>query len=114
MEAPHADNSIDFQEFMVMPIKANSFSHALQMGTEIFHHLKTVLKSKGFSTNVGDEGGFAPNLGSNEEAIEYVLKAIETAGYRPGEDVYIAMDAAASEFYIEEEKVYHFHKSFRR
>jgi enolase len=107
----HADNSIDFQEFMVMPVKANSFSHALQMGTEIFHHLKNVLKSKGLSTNVGDEGGFAPNLGSNEEAIQYVLKAIESAGYRPGEDVFIAMDAAASEFYIKEEKVYHFHKS---
>ena len=107
----HADNSIDFQEFMVMPVKANSFSHALQMGTEIFHHLKSVLKRKGFSTNVGDEGGFAPNLGSNEEAIEYVLKAIETAGYRPGEDVFIAMDAAASEFYNKEEKMYHFHKS---
>ncbi|MFT6166448.1 MAG: enolase [Vicingaceae bacterium] len=107
----HADNSIDFQEFMVMPVKANSFSHALQMGTEIFHHLKSVLKNKGFSTNVGDEGGFAPNLGSNEEAIEYVLKAIETAGFRPGEDVFIAMDAAASEFYNKEEKVYHFHKS---
>jgi enolase len=107
----HADNSIDFQEFMVMPIKANSFSHALQMGTEIFHHLKGVLKDKGFSTNVGDEGGFAPNLGSNEEAVEYVLKAIEKAGFRPGEDVFIAMDAAASEFYNKEEKVYHFHKS---
>lgn len=107
----HADNSIDFQEFMVMPVKANSFSHALQMGTEIFHHLKNVLKSKGFSTNVGDEGGFAPNLGSNEEAIEYVLRAIEKAGYKPGEEVYIAMDAASSEFYLEEEKVYHFHKS---
>lgn len=107
----HADNSIDFQEFMVMPIKANSFSHGLQMGTEIFHHLKSVLKKKGLSTNVGDEGGFAPNLGSNEEAIEYVLKAIESAGFRPGEDVFIAMDAAASEFYNKEEKVYHFHKS---
>lgn len=107
----HADNSIDFQEFMVMPVKANSFSHALQMGTEIFHNLKTVLKKKGFSTNVGDEGGFAPNLGSNEEAIEYVLKAIELAGFKPGEDVFIAMDAAASEFYNKEEKVYHFHKS---
>lgn len=107
----HADNSIDFQEFMVMPVKANSFSHALQMGTEIFHNLKTVLKKKGFSTNVGDEGGFAPNLGSNEEAIEYVLKAIESAGFKPGEDVFIAMDAAASEFYNKEEKVYHFHKS---
>ena len=107
----HADNSIDFQEFMVMPVKANSFSHALQMGTEIFHHLKEVLKSKGLSTNVGDEGGFAPNLGSNEEGIEYVLKAIEKAGFKPGEDVFIAMDAAASEFYLEDEKVYHFHKS---
>lgn len=107
----HADNSIDFQEFMVMPVGAESFSHALRMGTEIFHHLKNVLKSKGLSTNVGDEGGFAPNLGSNKEAVEYVLQAIETAGYRPGEDVFIAMDAAASEFYIEEEKVYHFHKS---
>ena len=107
----HADNSIDFQEFMVMPTGAESFSHALRMGTEIFHHLKSVLKSKGFSTNVGDEGGFAPNLGSNEEAVEYVLKAIETAGYRPGEDVFISIDAASSEFYLEEEKVYHFHKS---
>lgn len=107
----HADNSIDFQEFMVMPIGAQNFAHSLQMGTEIFHHLKKVLKDKGFSTNVGDEGGFAPNLGSNEEAIEYVLKAIENAGYKPGEEVGIAMDAAASEFYIEEEKVYHFHKS---
>jgi enolase len=107
----HADNSIDFQEFMVMPIGARDFSHALQMGTEIFHHLKQVLKAKGLSTNVGDEGGFAPNLGSNEEAIEYVLKAIEKAGFKVGEDVGIAMDAAASEFYIEEEKVYHFHKS---
>lgn len=107
----HADNSIDFQEFMVMPIGAVDFSQALQMGTEIFHHLKQVLKAKGFSTNVGDEGGFAPNLGSNEEAIEYVLKAIEKAGFKAGEDVGIAMDAAASEFYIEEEKVYHFHKS---
>lgn len=107
----HADNSIDFQEFMVMPYGAESFSHALQMGTEVFHHLKSVLKNKGFSTNVGDEGGFAPNLGSNEEAIEYVLKAIDKAGYEAGKDIFIAMDAASSEFYIEEEKVYHFHKS---
>ena len=107
----HADNSIDFQEFMVMPVKADSFAHGLRMGTEIFHHLKKVLKDKGYSTNVGDEGGFAPNLGSNDEAIEYVLKAIEAAGYKPGEEVYIAMDAASSEFYIKEEKVYHFHKS---
>jgi len=107
----HADNKIDFQEFMVMPVGASSFSQALQMGTEIFHHLKSVLKKNGFSTNVGDEGGFAPNLSSNEEAIEYVLKAIETAGFTPGKDVYIAMDAASSEFYNKEEKVYHFHKS---
>jgi len=107
----HADNSIDFQEFMVMPIGASSFSHALQMGTEVFHHLKAELKNQNYSTNVGDEGGFAPNLGSNEEAIEVVLKAIETAGYRPGEDMYIAMDAAASEFYNAEENVYHFHQS---
>jgi enolase len=107
----HADNSIDFQEFMVMPVGATSFSQALQMGTEVFHHLKAELKNKNHSTNVGDEGGFAPNLGSNEEAIEVVLKAIETAGYRPGEDMYIAMDAAASEFYNAKEKVYHFHQS---
>ncbi len=107
----HADNSIDFQEFMVMPIGATSFSEALQMGTEVFHHLKVELKNQNHSTNVGDEGGFAPNLGSNEEAIEVVLKAIETAGYRPGEDIYIAMDAAASEFYNAKEKVYHFHQS---
>ena len=107
----HADNSIDFQEFMVMPIGASSFSHALQMGTEVFHHLKAELKNQNYSTNVGDEGGFAPNLASNEEAIEVVLKAIETAGYRPGEDMYIAMDAAASEFYNAKENVYHFHQS---
>lgn len=107
----HADNSIDFQEFMVMPFGAESFSEGLRMGTEVFHHLKAVLKDKGYSTNVGDEGGFAPNLGSNTEAIEYVLKAIENAGYRPGEDMWIAMDAAASEFYNAEEKVYHFHQS---
>ena len=107
----HADNSIDFQEFMVMPIGATSFSEGLKMGTEVFHHLKEELKSKGYSTNVGDEGGFAPNLKSNEKAIEIVLKAIETAGYRPGEDMYIAMDAAASEFYNAEENVYHLHQS---
>jgi enolase len=107
----HADNSIDFQEFMVMPFSAGSFSNGLRMGVEIFHHLKKVLSEKGYSTNVGDEGGFAPNIKSNEEAVETVLKAIENAGYKPGEDVYIAMDAAASEFYLEDEKVYHFHKS---
>ncbi len=107
----HADNSIDFQEFMVMPVGATSFSEALKMGTEVFHHLKAELKSQGHSTNVGDEGGFAPNLGSNEEAIEVVLRAIESAGYKPGDDMYIAMDAAASEFYNAEENVYHFHQT---
>ncbi len=107
----HADNKIDFQEFMVMPFGANSFSEGLRMGTEIFHHLKAVLKKKGYSTNVGDEGGFAPNMQSNVEAIETVLQAIEAAGYRPGEDVWIAMDAASSEMWKADEKVYHFHKS---
>jgi enolase len=107
----HADNKIDFQEFMVMPVKAETFSHALQMGVEVFHHLKTVLKSKGYSTNVGDEGGFAPNIQSNEEAIETVLMAIEKAGYKPGVDMYIAMDAATSELYNETEKLYVFKKS---
>jgi enolase len=107
----HADNGIDFQEFMVMPVGADSFSQALRMGTEVFHHLKSVLKAKGLSTNVGDEGGFAPNISSNTEAIETVLQAIEKAGYRPGEDIYIAMDAAASEFYDREKGVYRFKKS---
>ncbi len=107
----HADNSIDFQEFMIMPFGASSFSDALRMGTEVFHHLKKVLKSKGYSTNVGDEGGFAPNIKSNVEAIETVLQAIEGAGYRAGEDIWIAMDAASSEFYVAEEGVYHFKKS---
>lgn len=107
----HADNSIDFQEFMIMPVGADSFSDAIRMGTEVFHHLKKVLKDKGYSTNVGDEGGFAPNLKSNEEAIESVLTAIEKAGYKPGDDIYIAMDAASSEFYLEKENVYHFKKS---
>lgn len=107
----HADNSIDFQEFMIMPVGAEVFSQGLRMGVEIFHHLKTVLKKKGYSTNVGDEGGFAPNIKSNQEAIETVLTAIEAAGYKPGVDVMIAMDAAASEFYDEKNKVYHFHQS---
>ena len=102
----HADNSIDFQEFMIMPVGAPSFSEALRMGAEVFHNLRSVLKSKGLSTNVGDEGGFAPNLGSNEEAIMCILQAIEKAGYRPGEDVYIALDAAASEFYNADENMY--------
>jgi len=107
----HADNKIDFQEFMVMPVRAESFSHGLRMGVEIFHHLKTVLKDAGYSTNVGDEGGFAPNIQSNEEAIEIVLKSIEKAGYRPGDDVFIAMDAATSEFYDEKTGLYTFKKS---
>ncbi len=104
----HADNAIDFQEFMVMPVKAENFSEALRMGTEVFHHLKSVLKSKNLSTNVGDEGGFAPNISSNVEAIEVVLQAIKKAGYQPGEEIFIAMDAAASEFYDEEKKLYRF------
>ncbi|TXC78440.1 phosphopyruvate hydratase [Luteibaculum oceani] len=95
----HADNKIDIQEFMVMPFGAESFSESLRMGTEVFHALKSVLKAKGMATNVGDEGGFAPNLGSNQEAIEVVLTAIEKAGYKPGEDIYIALDAASTEFY---------------
>jgi enolase len=94
-----------------MPLGASTFSEALRMGTEVFHHLKNVLKAKGYSTNVGDEGGFAPNIKSNVEAVEIVLTAIEKAGYKPGVDIYIAMDAAASEFYNAEEKVYHFKKS---
>ena len=104
----HADNLIDIQEFMVMPFGATSFSEGLRWGTEIFHHLKSVLKDKGLSTNVGDEGGFAPNLGSNEEAIEVVLKAIEKAGFKPGHDVYVALDAASSEFYDAEKGLYLF------
>ncbi len=107
----HADNKIDFQEFMVMPIGASSFSEGLRWGVEIFHTLKSVLKDKGYSTNVGDEGGFAPDIQSNEEAIETVLKAIEKAGYKPGEQVAIAMDAANSELYDEKSKKYIFHKS---
>lgn len=107
----HADNSIDFQEFMIMPVGADHFKDALRMGAEVFHNLKKVLKDAGHSTNVGDEGGFAPNLKSNEEAIEIVLKAIEKAGFKPGEDMVIAIDAAASEFYDEKEKMYVFKKS---
>jgi enolase len=103
----HADNSIDFQEFMIAPVGAATFSEAIKMGGEVFHNLAKVLKAKGHSTNVGDEGGFAPNLGSNEEAIEVILEAIEKAGYKAGSDIVIAMDAAASEFYLKEEKVYH-------
>ncbi len=104
----HADNKIDIQEFMVMPFGADSFSEGLRWGTEIFHHLKNVLKSRGMSTNVGDEGGFAPSLGSNEEAIEVVIEAIKLAGFKPGEDVWIALDAAASEYYNTETGLYTF------
>jgi enolase len=107
----HADNKIDFQEFMIVPTGADTFAQALQMGTNVFHNLKAVLKKKGYSTNVGDEGGFAPNIASNEEAIETVLTAIEAAGYKPGKDIFIAMDAASTEFYDEKTKMYHFHKS---
>ncbi|MCK4569614.1 MAG: phosphopyruvate hydratase [Bacteroidales bacterium] len=103
----HADNSIDFQEFMIMPIGAETFSDAIRMGAEVFHNLKAVLKKAGHSTNVGDEGGFAPNLSSNEEAIKVVLEAIDKAGYKAGEDIYIALDPASSEYYIPEENVYH-------
>lgn len=110
----HADNAIDFQEFMVMPFGASSFSEGLRWGTQIFHHLKKVLKDKGYSTNVGDEGGFAPNIQSNEEAIETVLTAIEKAGFKAGEQIYIAMDAAASEFYNTEDKMYHFSDGSKR
>lgn len=107
----HADNAIDFQEFMIMPVGANNFSEALRMGAEVFHNLKSVLKKSGYSTNVGDEGGFAPNLKSNEEAVMVILQAIEKAGYKPGQDIYLALDPASSEYYLPEEKVYHLHKS---
>ncbi len=103
----HADNKIDFQEFLIMPVGAPTFAEALRMGSEVFHHLKAVLKKNNYSTNVGDEGGFAPNLNSNEEAITFILEAIDKAGYKAGEDIYLALDPAASEFYIPEENVYH-------
>ncbi len=107
----HADNKIDFQEFMVMPVGAKSFSEGLRWGTEIFHTLKGVLKKKGYSTNVGDEGGFAPNIQSNEEAIETVLESITKAGYKPKSQIVVAMDAANSEIYDKKSKKYVFHKS---
>jgi len=107
----HADNSIDFQEFMIMPVGATSFSEAIRMGAEIFHHLKEVLKKGKYSTNVGDEGGFAPNLKSNEEALKVILQAIEKAGYIPGKDIFIALDPASSEYYLPEENVYYLKKS---
>jgi enolase len=107
----HADNCVDFQEFMIMPVGASSFTEAIRMGSEIFHKLKEVLKKEGLSTNVGDEGGFAPNLKSNEEALKVIIKAIEQAKYKPGVDVFIALDPASSEYFIEKENVYHFKKS---
>ena len=102
----HADNTVDIQEFMIMPVGAPSFKEALRMGAETFHNLKAVLKAKGMNTAVGDEGGFAPDLGSNEEALQVIVEAIEKAGYEPGKDICIAMDAAASEFYNAEENLY--------
>jgi len=107
----HADNNIDFQEFMIMPVNAVSFAEALRMGAEVFHHLKKLLHDKNYSTSVGDEGGFAPNLKSTEEALDLILKAIEKAGYEPGKDVYLALDVASSSFYLEKENKYHFAKS---
>lgn len=107
----HADNKLDFQEFMIMPVGASNFSEALRMGAEIFHQLKSVLKSKSYSTNVGDEGGFAPDLSSNEEAIELILDSIEKSGYKAGQEILLAMDAAVSELYSDSQKAYVFHKS---
>ena len=104
----HADNSVDIQEFMIVPVKADSFREGLRMGAEVFHHLKKVLKSRGLSTNVGDEGGYAPNFSSNEDALKTVMEAIEKAGYRPGEDIYLALDAASSEFYDKDKGKYVF------
>src|ERR1700739_102754 len=107
----HADNNIDFQEFMIMPVNAVSFAEALRMGAEVFHHLKKLLHDKNYSTSVGDEGGFAPNLKSTEEALDFILKAIEKAGYEPGKDIFLALDVASSSFYLEKENKYHFAKS---
>ncbi len=104
----HADNSVDIQEFMIVPVKAETFAESLRMGAEVFHHLKKVLKSRGLSTNVGDEGGYAPNFSSNEDALKTVMEAIEKAGYRPGEDIFLALDAASSEFYDKEKEKYVF------
>jgi enolase len=107
----HADNNIDFQEFMIMPIGAGTFAEALRMGSEVFHNLKKLLNDKKYSTGVGDEGGFAPNLKSNEEALDFILKAIEKAGYKAGKDISLALDVASSSFYLEKEAKYHFVKS---
>jgi len=103
----HADNNVDLQEFMIMPVGVASFSEALRAGAEIFHNLKSILKDMGLETAVGDEGGFAPNLKSNEEAVKVVIEAIEKAGYKPGEEIFIALDPASSEYYIPKENVYH-------
>lgn len=102
----HADNNVDFQEFMILPVGAPSFKEAIRWGTEVFHHLKAVLKAKGLNTSVGDEGGFAPNLGSNEEAIQVIMEAIKKAGYVPGKDIFLGMDVASSEFYNKDTKKY--------
>jgi enolase len=102
----HADNNVDFQEFMILPVGAPTFKEAIRMGAEVFHNLKTVLQSKGYNTGVGDEGGFAPNLGSNEEALQVIMEAIEKAGYKAGSDIYLGMDVASSEFYNKETKKY--------
>jgi len=107
----HADNNVDIQEFMIMPIGADSFNEALRMGVETFHSLKSVLTKKGYNTAVGDEGGFAPNLKSNEEAIEVILEAITKAGYKPGDDISLALDPASSEMFLKDKKVYQFFKS---
>jgi len=110
----HADNNLDIQEFMVLPAGAPSFKESLRMGVEVFHHLKKVLKEKKFNTGVGDEGGFAPNLSSNEEGFQVILEAIDRAGYRPGEDIFLGIDAAASEFYSQDEKLYIFKAEGKR
>jgi enolase len=102
----HADNNVDFQEFMIMPVGAPSFKEALRVGAEVFHALKAVLKARGYNTSVGDEGGFAPNLKSNEEALEVIIESIKNAGYKPGDDVQLAMDVASSEFYNADKEVY--------
>jgi len=107
----HADNNVDFQEFMIMPVGAPNFAEALRMGAETFHALKSVLKGKGYNTAVGDEGGFAPNLKSNDEAIEVILEAINKTGYKVGDEISIALDPASSEFFLKDKNVYHFFKS---
>ena len=107
----HADNSIDFQEFMIMPVGAATFSDAIRMGTEVFHHLKRVLSARGLATNVGDEGGFAPNLGSDDEALQVISEAVTNAGYQVGKDIVFALDVASSEFYLQDENVYYFKDS---